>query len=168
VLAPLDRPPQPAPSIPNRRCQSSPGCYLLDDTLRSERDAWREQCKGRHCQAEPQDDVGPWLSCGHVRPCCFFEIHRVGFAARFQSWRRPANSTCSGCPRKRAGHCVLAPALGYILCKRESRLGSFLNAHSLAFSVIKRAISFGLNLHGNGRFSSNNGRKRRRGWIISE
>jgi hypothetical protein len=40
-----------------------------------------------------------------------------------------------------------AAALGDILCKCESRLSSLLNAHSLAFSVIKRAISFGLNLH---------------------
>jgi hypothetical protein len=39
------------------------------------------------------------------------------------------------------------PTLGDILCKRESRLSSLLNAHSLAFGVIKRAISFGLNLH---------------------
>jgi hypothetical protein len=39
------------------------------------------------------------------------------------------------------------PTLGDILRKRESRLSSLLNAHSLAFSVIKRAISFGLNLH---------------------
>src|SRR5260370_27720357 len=43
-----------------------------------------------------------------------------------------------------------APSLGDILCKRERRLSSLLNAHSLAFSVIKRAISFGLNLHGPG------------------
>jgi hypothetical protein len=42
------------------------------------------------------------------------------------------------------------PALSDILCKRKRRLSSLLNAHSLALSVIKRAISFGLNLHGPG------------------
>jgi hypothetical protein len=36
------------------------------------------------------------------------------------------------------------PALSDILCKRKRRLSSLLNAHSLALSVIKRAISFGL------------------------
>ena len=42
------------------------------------------------------------------------------------------------------------PALSDILCKRKRRLSSLLNAHSLALSVIKRAISFGLNLDGPG------------------
>jgi hypothetical protein len=45
------------------------------------------------------------------------------------------------------------PALSDILCKRKRRLSSLLNAHSLALSVIKRAISFGLNLHGPGTIS---------------
>jgi hypothetical protein len=40
-----------------------------------------------------------------------------------------------------------AAALGDILCKCESRLSSLLNAHGLALSVFKRAISFGFNLH---------------------
>src|ERR1700732_2073781 len=43
-----------------------------------------------------------------------------------------------------------APALGDILCKGERRLSPLLNAHRLLFSLIKRAISFGLNLHGVG------------------
>jgi hypothetical protein len=43
-----------------------------------------------------------------------------------------------------------ASALGDTLRKRESRLSPLLNAHSLTFSVIKRAISFSLNLHGSG------------------
>jgi hypothetical protein len=43
-----------------------------------------------------------------------------------------------------------ASALGDALRKRESRLSPLLNARSLAFSFIKRAISFGLNLHGPG------------------
>jgi hypothetical protein len=38
-------------------------------------------------------------------------------------------------------------ALGYTLRERESRLSPLLNTRSLAFSVIKRAIRFGLNLH---------------------
>jgi hypothetical protein len=42
------------------------------------------------------------------------------------------------------------PALSDILCKRQRRLSSLLNAHSHALRVIKRAISFGLNLHGPG------------------
>ena len=41
-------------------------------------------------------------------------------------------------------------ALGNVLCQRKSRLSSLLNANSFAFSVIKRAISFGLNLDGPG------------------
>jgi RNA polymerase sigma factor (sigma-70 family) len=40
--------------------------------------------------------------------------------------------------------------LSDILCKRQRRLSSLLNAHSHALSVIKRTISFGLNLHGPG------------------
>src|SRR5271166_3733085 len=43
-----------------------------------------------------------------------------------------------------------APALGDVLCKRERRLSTLLNAHSLASRLIKRTISFGLNLHGAG------------------
>jgi hypothetical protein len=43
-----------------------------------------------------------------------------------------------------------ASALGDTLRERESRLSPLLNAHSLTFSVIKRAISFSLNLHGSG------------------
>jgi hypothetical protein len=39
-----------------------------------------------------------------------------------------------------------ASALGDTLRERESRLSPLLNAHSLTFSVIKRAISFSLNL----------------------
>jgi hypothetical protein len=38
-------------------------------------------------------------------------------------------------------------ALGDTLRERESRLSPLLNTRSLAFSVIKRAIRFGLNLH---------------------
>jgi|SRR6476620_3015107 hypothetical protein len=40
--------------------------------------------------------------------------------------------------------------LGNVLCQCKSRLSSLLNANSFAFSVIKRAISFGLNLDGPG------------------
>ena len=43
-----------------------------------------------------------------------------------------------------------ASALGDTLRERESRLSPLLNAHSLTFGVIKRAISFSLNLHGSG------------------
>ena len=43
-----------------------------------------------------------------------------------------------------------APALGDILCKRERRLSTLLNTHSLASRLIKRTISFGLDLHGAG------------------
>ena len=45
-------------------------------------------------------------------------------------------------PTERVDH---APALGDVLCKRERRLSTLLNAHSLASSLIKRTISFGLN-----------------------
>jgi hypothetical protein len=43
-----------------------------------------------------------------------------------------------------------APTLGDVLCKREHRLSTLLKAHSLASRLIKRTISFGLNLHGAG------------------
>ena len=43
-----------------------------------------------------------------------------------------------------------ASALGDTLREREGRLSPLLNARNLTFSVIKRAISFSLNLHGSG------------------
>ena len=42
------------------------------------------------------------------------------------------------------------PWSGRADCYRERRLSPLLNAHSLASSLIKRTISFGLNLHGPG------------------
>jgi len=43
-----------------------------------------------------------------------------------------------------------APALGDVLCKRERRLSTLLNAHSLASRLIKRTISFGENIPSHG------------------
>jgi hypothetical protein len=70
---------------------------------------------------------------------------------------RDANFAASYSQLSAAGTAALATervdeasALGDTLRERESRLSPLLNTRSLAFSVIKRAISFGLNLHGAG------------------
>jgi hypothetical protein len=76
----------------------------------------------------------------------------LGGFAQSRDAKRPTGPLTFGDPKIR----IDLPAQGKdkartlrdVLCKRERCLGSLLNARCLALSIIKHAISFGLNLDG--------------------